>query len=234
MSAETLSDIEKSRIAAENRLRQLTRSEADKDEEIRGFGLTEDHPSVARIADLVEGLRDLEADAIKHLEKAMKAHPLGPWIQAQKGIGLKQGARLLGSIGDPYWNDLHDRPRIVSELWAYCGYSVVDSHAQRRTKGEKSNWNAEARMRVRLVSESCIKQRTGSYRRIYDEGRALYDEAKHPVECPQCGPKGKPALPGSLLSLGHQHARALRLVSKEILKDLWIESRRLYQEGVSP
>jgi len=30
--------------------------------------------------------------------------------------------------------------------------------------------------------------------------------------------------------LGHQNARAHRIVAKEILKDLWLESRSLYGE----
>jgi hypothetical protein len=33
---------------------------------------------------------------------------------------------------------------------------------------------------------------------------------------------------GTPLSPGHQHARAVRIVAKEILKDLWIEARNLY------
>jgi hypothetical protein len=238
--AQTLDDIEKSRIAAENRLRQMTRVGEDKDGLERGFALPGDHPSVVRINDLVEGLQALEHDAIKHLEKTMKAHPLGPWILAQKGIGLKQGARYLGTVGDPYWHEEKGRPRLVSELWSYCGYAVTAENgssgpgvvgviAPRRRKGERSNWSDAARMRIRLVSESCIKQR-GHYRDVYDQAREQYKEAVHPVKCPRCGPAGKPAQKGSPLSLGHQHARALRRVSKEILKDLWLEAKRLYEE----
>lgn len=62
------------------------------------------------------------------------------------------------------------------------------------------------------------------------DGREKYADAKHPADCVRCGPKGKPALAGSDLSDGHKHARAIRLTAKEILKDLWIESRDIYQE----
>lgn len=138
--ADVLDDLEKTRIANENRLRQLTRNEPDKDGEERGFGLDESHPDVARTATLVDALAKLEHDATLNLQRSMRRHPLGPWVKAQKGIGEKQAARLLAAIGDPYWHTLEDRPRTVSELWAYSGYHVVPARqasvdAQQRSAG---------------------------------------------------------------------------------------------------
>lgn len=127
LAADILDDTEKVWIANANRLRILTRSEADSDGEYRGFGLDESHPDVARLAAMVATLEKLTQDATKHLEKVMRRHPLHPWVKAQKGLGDKQVARLLAAIGDPYWNTLHDRPRTVSELWAYCGFHVVSA-----------------------------------------------------------------------------------------------------------
>ncbi|WP_347590361.1 hypothetical protein [Acrocarpospora sp. B8E8] len=306
LAADVLDDLETVRIANENRLRQLTRDETDVDGEERGFGLTLDHPDVARLAALVDALASAEKDAAKNLAKRLKQHPLYPWLKGQKGVGDKQAARLLASIGDPFWNTLHDRPRKVSELWSYCGYSVVrvggqagsdahiarvadsvsnspagqlmhdaqggpasgskaggnanhgipDAHtrgvgvAPKRARGAKANWSDTARTRARLIAESCIKQlaRTcpadaeqgfathadgcacARYRKVYDATRVKYADAIHHVECPQCGPKGKPAQPGSDLSRGHKHGRALRAVSKELLKDLWREARRIHEE----
>jgi hypothetical protein len=68
---------------------------------------------------------------------------------------------------------------------------------------------------------------------VYDAAREQYAEAVHPTECVRCGPAGKPALPGSPLSAGHQHARALRRVSKEILRDLWLEARMVHTGEVT-
>lgn len=221
MAAETVGDLETVRIASENRLRSLTDPEL--------FGLTLHHPDVLKLSGLVEGLKDLESEAIKHLQKCMKSHPMGAFVQSATGIGLKQGARLLVSIGDPYWNDLHERPRTVSELWAFCGMHVKEGHAVHRSKGVQSNWSPEGRMRVWLIAQSCIKTK-GKYRDVYDAGRVKYEDATHRQECKRCGPKGKPAQPGSPISLGHQHARATRLICKEVLKDLWIEARRLHGE----
>lgn len=276
---DVLDDFERVRIANENRVRQLTRSEADSDGEHRGFGLTEDHPDVARLIATVklmhcgsrkypEKLRGCcqEHDAIRNLEIAMKRHPLYSFVKRHNGIGAKQFARLLGAIGDPYWNDLHDRPRTVSELWAYCGLHVIktsssgqwlndtqaefaaagtqphtggqdlfDTQALRapgvaptRRRGQKSTWSENARVRVMLIAAAMPKFPGGKYEQVYRQAREKYSTAIHLTECIRCGPSGKPAQPGSPLSDGHQHARAVRIVAKEILKDLWIEARGLY------
>lgn len=266
--AESVDDLEGLRKATANRLRHLTGEGVDKDGEIRGLGMQADDPGVVEQQLLLDGIAHLEADAIKSLEKAMRRHPLGPWAKQQKGLGDKQMARLLASVGDPYWNFLHGRPRTVSELWAYCGLHTLpagqltpethrapaggvsspgggntDHHgrdtqgfavrvAPARARGQKSNWNEIARMRVWLVAQSCIKQPIGSpYRDVYVAGRVKYADALHPVECRRCGPKGKPAPAGSPLSDGHKHARATRLIMKAVLKDLWVEARRIHTDN---
>jgi len=264
LAADVLDDLERTRIGNENRLRQLTRNEPDKDGAERGFGLDEAHPDVARLASMVEALARLEHDATLNLQRIMRRHPLGPWVKAQKGIGDKQGARLIAAVGDPYHNSLHDRPRTVSELWAYCGLHVLpvsqfrddaqecvadgakpgnpdhvadDVHktvvgvAARRRKHQKANWSATAKMRAYLVAESCIKQMSSPYRAVYDARRAHTAERLHAVECVRCGPSGKPAQPGSPWSAGHQHADALRIVAKTILRELWREAKRLTEEA---
>jgi hypothetical protein len=346
--AENLDDLEKVRIATENRLRHLTRNVDDSDGERRGLGLSEADAPVAAVAAVVESLNGLEKDATRQLQKALRKHPLGPWIKAQKGVGDKQCARLLAAIGDPYWNDLHGRPRTVSELWAYTGLHVLpvgqrssDTHsgvadgdpnfrtgqnavadhivhagpelnhpsgqssrapqdapaagapgtrpgptsaetqsasagagqagsdpghessvdqrsaagvAPSRARGQRANWSATAKMRAFLIAEACIKQLGGAckelgenrhlpdgdctcgrYRTVYDYGRIKYAASVHPADCKRCGPAGKPALAGTPLSPGHQHARAMRLVMKELLKDLWIQARAIHEgEGGTP
>lgn len=237
LSADVLDDLESVRIANENRLRQLTRDVADSDGIDRGFGLPLDHPDVARLAALVGDLAKAEHAAALQLQRQMRKHPLGPWVKAARGVGEKQGARLLAAVGDPYINTLHDRPRTVSELWAYCGYHVLPAGDARRSlagvaatraRGQRANWSATSKMRAHLVAVSCMKT-TGPYRDIYEVGRAKYDGALHQAECRRCGPTGKPAQLGSPLSAGHQHMRALRLVAKELLKDLWREAKRLHE-----
>lgn len=226
--SDSLDDIEALRIATENRVRSLTTTEADSDGEYRGLGLDARSPEVATAMAMLDTMESLEKEAVKALQREVRKSPLYGWVKRSKGVGEKQAARLLAVIGDPYWNDLHDRPRTVSELWAYAGYSVVEGSAQRRRKGVKSNWNDKAKSRTWLIAGSCVKKLDGSYRKVYDAAREQYADAVHGTECVRCGPAGKPALPGAPLSLGHQHARALRRISKEILRDLWLEARMIH------
>jgi hypothetical protein len=232
--ATALDDIEAVRIANENRLRQLMRSEPDEDGVQRGLGLTEDDPTVQRFKKITDQFLDLEQQNTKLLESEMKAHPLGEWVKNTSGIGLKQGARLIAAIGPIRWNGLHDRERTISELWAYAGLHLIvnaDGHkiAARRQKGQVANWSADAKMRAYLVATSCIKAKTSPYRAVYDQRRAhtgpsvAQPEGKlHEVPCVRCGPSGKPAQPGTPWSPGHQHADALRYVSKRILRDMYL------------
>ncbi|OHV42267.1 hypothetical protein BBK14_11355 [Parafrankia soli] len=265
-------DLERTRIAAENRLRQLTRDEVDSDGVMRGFALGD--REAAPYAAMVEQLAKVEHAAVLELQRRMRKHPLGPWVKAQIGIGEKQAARLIAAIGDPYWNDLRERPRTVSELWAFSGYHVlpagqtrVDAHSSRaggaqlgsdtghftfgtqpvdagvaavRRRGQRANWSATAKMRTWVIASKCVMftgapDKNGNptphspYRDVYDAGRGKYAEALHPAPCIRCGPAGKPAAAGSPLSDGHKHARALRLVAKAILRDLWAAARDLHE-----
>lgn len=233
LMADAVSDLEMVRVANENRLRTLTA-----DDEF-GHGLSLENKQVAKLAAIVEALQNAEHQAILGLQRSMREHPLGPFVKSQAGVGEKQAARLLAVIRDPYWNDLHDRPRTVSELQSYCG--LGDAKQQIRRRGQKSNWSDDARKRVWLISAQCIKEPgtswpdgpapTWPYRILYEAARDKYADSVHPAECVRCGPKGKPAQAGSPLSLGHQKARAMRLMSKAILKDLWLEAKRLHEES---
>jgi len=154
LAADILDDLERVRIANQNRLRQLTRTGEDADGEERGFGLDESHPDVARLAAMVETLEKVEHDATLNLQRKMRKHPLGAWVKAQRGIGEKQGARLLAAIGDPYINSAKGTPRTVSALWAYCGLHVlpagqprVDAHrlyAGGDQLGDPGPWRTDA------------------------------------------------------------------------------------------
>ncbi|APQ42311.1 hypothetical protein PBI_RICH_50 [Mycobacterium phage Rich] len=228
--AEAVDDLETVRKANDNRRRQLTRCEADKDGVVRGHCLPEDSKTIVRLSATLDLLAEAEKQAVRNLEATMATHPLGPWVKAQNGLGLKTIARLLSAVGDPYWNTLHDRPRTVSELWAYAGLAVHDGAIQRRAKGQRSNWSDIAKMRVWNCVQPIIKNARSPYRALYDAAKAGYLGATHTHECKQCGPKGAPAQPGSPLSKGHIDARAQRVVMKAILKDLWIESKRIHEE----
>lgn len=249
LAADILDDLERVKNANENRLRQLTRTEIDEDGVIRGLGLPVNSPAVAPTAKLVEASAALEHQAVLNLQRLMRKHPLGPWVKNLKGVGEKQAARLLAAVGDPYWNERDHRPRTVAELRSYCGWG--DARQQVRRRGEQARWSDTAKRRTWVIVDSCKQQLSAPckatrpegriwvehldgcacspYRIAYDEARRKYEGTLHDEECRRCGPKGKPAQPGSERSPGHQEAMAYRVVCKQILKDLWREAARLHE-----
>ena len=259
LAADVLDDTEHTKNANQNRLRQLTRNVADSDGELRGFGLDESHPDVARLAALVDLLGKVEHQATLNLQRLMRQHPLGAWGKAQKGVGEKQFARLLAVIGDPYWNTLHDRPRTVSELWAYCGLHTLPTGQNRdgtqpAVAGGGSSPAGSDQQPTDAPFPSVAARRakgqranwstlakTRSYliaesmlkagnREAYDTRKARTEGRVHVIPCAPCGPKGKPAEVGSPWSAKHRHQDALRIASKTFLRDLWREAKRLHAE----
>jgi hypothetical protein len=120
------------------------------------------------------------------------------------------------------------------------GQSTADTQvhcagvAPKRRRGELANWSTKAKTRAYLVATSCLKQRAATckgddaktvhidgctcspYRKVYDARRAR-TAVTHPD-----------------WTDGHSHNDALRVASKEILKDLWREAKRLHEQANSP
>lgn len=240
--AELVSDTEELRKATANRVLYLTThkravtkegkpaSYPDGSPKFWGLGYDEEtDPSGGTVAfakQILAQQEEMEREVIRQLERSLKRNPLGPWIKQQKGLGAKTVARLLACVGDPYWNPLYDRPRRLSELWEFCGHGGPS----RKRKGQQVTWSPEAKMRLWNMVQPIIKG-SGPYRDVYDDRRAETADRTHNEECVRCGPAGKPAAVGSAWNKGHQHADAMRIVGKEILRDLWIEARRIH--GVS-
>lgn len=233
-AADRLTDIERARIAAENQHRALTKPVTI---EAHGYTIEKgdpDHPDALLLAEHVAQLRAVERAITRELEGYVMASPFGPWIEARKGIGAKSIGRLLGLVGNPAWHPVHERPRTLGQLKAYCGLHVIDGRAPRRKKGVQGNWNTLARtILIGHIAESAYKQ--GHYRTTYEAARLRYESAVHEHECRnRVKPPGKPngcgtrenpewGEPGSPLRPGHQHARALRAVAKAVLRDLYDE-----------
>jgi hypothetical protein len=200
-------DTQALRIATENRARSLKSD---------GF-------NTELYDDQVAALKKMEGRIQRRVAKEMRAGPFGPWIASQRGVGELSVAKFLGIVGTLTYNTLEERPRRgPAELWAYCGFVP----GQKRTRGERANWSTEAKTAAFLMAESCVKS-GGEYRDLYDQFKARYADRVHEAECKRCGPAGKPAQPGSPWSDGHKDAAAKRAVAKRIIRDLYVESKRI-------
>jgi hypothetical protein len=205
------------------------------------------------VASAARHYRAIEAEASKAMITEMRANvpaEIRAWIRSSPGIGEHLAAKLLGAIGDPYiarpmhWEErpgarggkddpkrvlVADPPYIrnVAKLWAVCG---VGDPARRRRAGMTAaeaaalgNWKAKTTLR--LLAESCVKCPESRYETIYRGARDRYADRVHEHPCPQCRGSSEPGQPWRP---GHQHAAALRLVAKEILRDLWEASREAH------
>lgn len=226
--ADKLDDLERVRIANENRLRSL--------HQVKGLAGTEAEAELAALTDVLVGL---EKEATKSLERTMRKHPLGPWVKQTVGLGDKQVARLLASVGDLTVRPVKDEegnligwaPRRVSDLRSYCG---LGDPARKRRKGEQANWSNTAKMRAYLCAESCMKQRC---KRCTEAAKKGEGWSPPPADC-RCAERGfryrvvfdreRAKWADRDTTDGHRHAHALRVVAKEILKDLWREAQRLH------
>lgn len=201
--AEMFEDVQKARIACSNRAER---------------GLVD------------PALYQPQLDALELAEnamgKAMRAEyrrsvpaPIRQWQKNTIGIGEHLLARLLGTIGHPVYATPHhwegtgttrvliaDPPydRTVAQLWSYCGHGDATRKRKVGMSWEEGAQlgNPRAKMILHLLAESCMKHTTSPYRPIYEKARLEYETREGWTK-------------------GHQHAAALRLLGKEILRDLW-------------
>lgn len=203
-----LDDLELVRIANGNRIGAMERDLGD------SFGIDAIQPH----------LRAVEHQVKLELIRLWRKHSLAPWASDYRGLGEKSIARLVAIIGDPA-----DRAN-VAKLWAYCGHGDPARLVKRKgmTQAELfKQGNPRAKKQVWLVATSLLK---AGNRDVYNATRLKYQDATHQSACVRCGPAGRPALPGSALSDGHKHARALRATGKAFLLDLWLASRQQASE----
>lgn len=216
--ADALDDLERVRIATDNRLRSLI--------EVKGLP---DSPEADTMRDVAATVLALEKRATKDLERAVRTHALGPWQKQAPGVGEKQLGRLLATIGDPA-----DRSN-VAKLWQYCGHGdPARSHCR---KGKPVEHSPTAKMRVRMIAKSTLKVRCPA---CVAQGKKRPDAEKgwiappHSCVCALYGyryrvvyDRERVKWAGRDVADAHKESHALRVVGKEILKDLWVEARRV-------
>lgn len=250
--AALLDDIEGVRKANGNRVRILTADSADKDGVVRGFGLTEDHPAVGILSGLGEQLDAVEHQTILVLQRAMRQHPLAPWQKQAKGVGEKQLARLLASIGDPYIRTMPDgteQPRTVSQLWAYCGLHTLPSGqgscathtspaAGATTPPGSTSRNAMPMEAASAPGSHTAAKRTKGARanwstdaktRAYLIATSVIKQTDSEYRAAYLARREHTAQTHPDWTDGHSHNDALRVTSKRILRDLWRAARDYHE-----
>ena len=127
------------------------------------------------------------------------------WLKNIRGISDVLGSNLMKIFG--YCENFKQ----ISSVWRYSG--LDPDGAKGRTKGEKIHYNPMAKTLAWKISDSFIKQRTPTYRRIYDEEKARQLALKE---------SGAEHAPKSLL---HADLRARRKMAKIFLQHYWLVCR---------
>jgi len=173
--------------------------------------------AVKRQSDRSGALSTLEKTELKAINKLIQAHPLYPWLKAQKGCGPTMSGVILSEI------DI-TRCGTISALWAYCGLSVGhDGTAPKRRKGctKKDGtpglaYNSMLRSKLVGVLADCMIKCNSPWREHYDN-RKTRTRSKD---------WGK--------SDGHRNNDAKRVMIKRFLQEMWKEWRTLEGLPVPP
>ena len=143
----------------------------------------------------------------KSLTKLGAELPIAHVANAIRGVSTKTLAVIVGECGD-----LSAYDKGVAGVWKRAGLAVIDGERQRKKASEEAalrhGYSPSRRSTFWNIADALLKaqgkeETAGPYRRIYDERKAL--------ERPR------------VESDGHAHNRALRFMTKRLLKDLWLE-----------
>jgi len=163
--------------------------------------------------DKLELFYEIEKMVMKRIKKVLVGHPIWEgYLKDVNGVGPVIAASLIGEIGDA------NRFEKTSDLWAYAGKAVIDGKAQRRTRGQKSNWNKYLQLALWKFGSSVMKV-GARYKSKYCElyySRKQYEIENHDRTCKTIQEKGKCSAPKL-----HIHSRAIRYVEKKFLSDLY-------------
>ena len=217
--ARQLWDVQKTRVALNNRVKAMERDERD----MSAF--------MAPALHSLEQMEAIERGINNNLERIARQHFMADWIKDAPGIGLPGFARLMGVTGPL------DRFPTVSKLWKYLGMGVQDGHAPRRERGvpfshtDCTGWHLrtcppkcptdhhkqcvpgqpgtayspQGRVLCHQLADSIVKVGKGPYSEAYDRKKAQY-EAERPE-----------------WTQAHRHNAAMRYAVKCLLRDLWDE-----------
>lgn len=194
-------DIQKCRIAINNRIDQMKRDEVP-------------NVWIIPLEAMAEPLQGVERGAKKRLEELGKQHFMTDWVQHEApGLGLTGFAMLVGITGPL------DRFGTVSKLWKYMGLHVTSAGTHPRPKkgaGGPNSTNPDKELLYSRkgppwaynIGNSIICHNKGRYRAHYDRMKEYY-ELNRP-DWPQM----------------QRHSAARRYAVKMLLKDMWVEWRR--------
>jgi len=186
---------------------------------------------------LLERLTDMEKYVDGRIAKILEGHPAYPWFSRVKGIGKENIGKVVGLLRikpeqglrkiegtDPPDYEMVDLPyaQTISAVWKFCGYSVENGHAPKKTKGEKLSYNNTLRSMCWRLGSSLMRAR-GNFYEIYLKNKEMYRQRYQNAGWCIVAKKDDPE--HLIISEGHIHNMALRKMIKLFLACLFLTWR---------
>jgi len=221
-------DVQKTRIAAGNRVDALDRQDVD-------------DSYMAPVVAAEDALGEIERNLNRQLETLAGQHFMADWIRAQPGIGLPGFALLLGVTGPL------DRFGTVSKLWKYLGLAVSPEGVRYKRKAGQSMSHTNCTFaHHRACPKGC---KTDHHPRCtpngvgdayapmglvtcHQIGEAIVKIGKGPWRAAYDRRKGHTETSRPEWTKGHRHNDAMRVAVKALLAALWQEWQR--RRAVAP
>jgi len=137
------------------------------------------------------GVQLLEEKVGRQLSKALREHPMWPWLSQYPGLGGIHVARVIAIIGDPC---RFPGPR---SLWHYSGLHVVNGRMPKPRKGVKCDWNPKMRTAFLMpggICEQIVRLRVPKYRDRYDMEKERLQRERGVDVLTESGGEAGPAL----------------------------------------
>lgn len=183
---------------------------------VAGVGPTEAQMAVFPLISAKKTVEDHRTQIEKTLRKLAKALPIyEAFVKDVRGFGELGLAATVGEIGDL------SAYKSVSAVWKRAGLAVIEGGRQRRVAGDAAilhGYAPERRSVFWTLADSMLKaqgkdEKAGPYRRIYDERKA-YERPR-------------------VASDAHAHNRAMRVMFKQLLRDLAVAWKALPGHGAT-
>lgn len=156
--------------------------------------------------------------------------PIWDWVTNIKGLGASGlSAQLIAQI------DNIEKFDTVASLWRFAGFAVFEGKAEKNQKGEKGHFNRRLKGICFNIGQQFIYQQTPGYVDIYYAEKERQRALTPDILCKQCS-NGTVVLWADCQSKkshtqamtdAHIDNRARRKMIKALLRDLWVEWRRL-------
>ncbi len=167
-------------------------------------------PAVGAILDAMKPIEAYRKKQEKVMVKLGEQLPIAHMAEVIRGVNHMTLAVIVAECGD-----LSAYEKGIAGVWKRAGLAVIKGKRQRRVPGEEALEHGYSPLRRSVfwtLGDSLFKaqgkdENAGPYRRVYDE----YKKRIRPT----------------VETDGHAHNRAMRFMTKRLLKDLWIEWRRV-------